>query len=204
MTSRPIQIACLFLGRLAVLIGLGAGLRGCSKRTSAVPWVSGTTIIPGTFGWDAETNSIVDPLRVSVADFWWEMVSEKERYLTPTHGAEAAVVKAKTYEQIDPAFVGRRRLQTKRIDAGDKAGVLDPGTIIVFQTGDGTFGKLQIVGYRRLHDLSFPEASAYLDISKTAINQRPDIERGHLEIKWQLYRDLGRGFPGNANDSLRE
>ena len=41
---------------------------------------------------------------------------------------------------------------------------------------------------RRLHDLSFPEASAYLDTSKAAINRRLDIERGHLEIQWQLYR----------------
>jgi len=188
MTFRPIQIACLLLGSLVVLIGVGLGLRGCSGPTSAVPWVSGTTIIPGTFGWDAETNSIVDPLRVSVADFWWEMVSEKERYLAPAHGAEAALVKGKTYEQIDAAFVSRRQMQANRIDDGDKAGVLDPGAILVFRTADGTLGKLQVVGYRRLHDLSFPEAGAYLDTSKTAISQRPDIERGHLEVKWQLYR----------------
>jgi hypothetical protein len=116
------------------------------------------------------------------------MVSEKERYLTPTHGAAAALVKGKSYEQIDAAFVSRRRMQTRKIDAGDKAGMLDPGAIIVFRTADGTLGKLQIVGYRRLRDLSFPQASAYLDTWKAATSQRPDIERGHLEIKWQLYR----------------
>ncbi len=188
MTSRRIRVGCLALGSLMVLIGLGVALRGCSRQTPAVPWVSGTTIIPWTFGWDAETNSIVDPLRVPVADFWWEMVSEKERYLTPTHGAAAALVKGKSYEQIDAAFVSRRRMQTRKIDAGDKAGMLDPGAIIVFRTADGTLGKLQIVGYRRLRDLSFPQASAYLDTWKAATSQRPDIERGHLEIKWQLYR----------------
>jgi hypothetical protein len=188
MTPRYVQIGGLVLGSLAVLIGVTAGLRGCSTQTPAVPWVSGTTVIPGTFGWDAETNSIVDPLRASVADFWWEMVSEKERYLTPTHGAEAALVKGKAYEQIDAAFVSRRRMRIGRIDAGDKAGVLDPGTIIVFRTADGTLGKLQVVGYRRLHDLSFPQAGAYLDTSKAAISQHADIERGHIEIQWQLYR----------------
>jgi len=188
MTSRHIRVGCLALGSVVVLIGVGAGLRGCSTQTAVVPWVSGTTIIPGTFGWDAETNSIVDPLRVSVADFWWEMISEKERYLTPTHGAAAALVKGKTYEQIDGAIVSRRRLRGKKIDAGDKAGVLDAGTILVFRTADGTLGKLRIVGYRRLHDLSFPEASAYLDTSKAAINRHLDIERGHLEVQWQLYR----------------
>ena len=188
MTPRYVQLGSLILGSLAALIGVAVGVRGCSTQRPVVPWVSGTTIIPGTFGWDAETNSIVDPLRVSVADFWWEMVSEKERYLTPTHDAAAAIVKGKTYEQINAAYVSRRRLQTKKIDAGDKAGVLDPGAIIVFRTADGTLGKLQIVGYRRLHDLSFPQASAYLDTSKTAISQHTDIERGHLEIQWQLYR----------------
>jgi hypothetical protein len=79
-------------------------------------------------------------------------------------------------------------MRTRRIDAGDKAGMLDPGAVIVFRTADGTLGKLQVVGYRRLHDLSFPQASAYLDTWKTAIGQRPDIERYHLEINWQLYR----------------
>ena len=171
-----------------VLIVLGWFLSGCKRATPAVPWASGTTVIPGAFGWDAETDSIVDPLRIPVADFGWEMVSERERYLTPTNGAAAAIVKGKTYEQIDGAFVSRRRLQTKKIDAGDKSGVLVPGAIIVFRTADGTLGKLEILGYRRLHDLSFPQASAYLDTSKTAISQRPDIERGHIEIKWQLYR----------------
>ncbi len=188
MTPRYIQLGGLALGSLAVLIGVAVGLRGCSTQTSAVPWVSGTTVIPGTFGWDAETNSIVDPLRVSAADFWWEMISERERYLTPMNGTAAAIVKGKTYEQIDAAFVSRRRLQTTKIDAGDKTGVLDPGTIIVFRTADGTLGKLQVVGYRRLHDLSFPQASAFPDTWKTAASQRPDVEWYHLEIKWQLYR----------------
>ena len=188
MSDPHTQVQRLAPVSLAVLIVLGGVLSGCKRATPAVPWASGTTIIPGTFGWDAETNSIVDPMRVPVADFWWEMVSEKERYLTPMHGAAAAIVKNRTYEQIDAVFVDRQRMQTKKIDAGDKAGVLEPGTIIVFRTADGTLGKLEILGYRRLHDLSFPQASAYLDTSKTAISQRPDIERGHIEIKWQLYR----------------
>ena len=188
MSHLRVQVHRLAQISLAVLIVLAGVLSGCKRATPAVPWASGTTIIPGTFGWDAETNSIVDPMRVPVADFWWEMVSEKERYLTPTHGAVAAIVKNRTYEQIDAVFVDRQRMQTKKIDAGDKADVLEPRTIIVFRTADGTLGKLQIVGYRQLHDLSFPQASAYLDTSKAAINQRTDIERGHLEIKWQLYR----------------
>jgi hypothetical protein len=188
MAAGPIRVGCFILGSLVVLIGLGVGLRGCSPRTAAVPWASGTTVIPGTFGWDAETDGIVGPLSVPVADLWWEMVSEEQRYLTPTHGAAAAVVKAKAYEQIDAAFVDRQRLRTKKIDAGDKTGVLEPGTIIVFRTADDTLGKLQVVGYRRLQDLSFPQANAYSDAQKGVIAQRPDIERYHLEIKWQLYR----------------
>jgi hypothetical protein len=188
MSHPHVQVRRLAQASLAVLVLLGGVLSGCKKATPAVPWTSGTTIIPGTFGWDAETNSIVDPMRVPVADFWWEMVSENQRYLTPTHGAAAAIVKGKTYEQIDAAFVSRRRLQTGKINGGDKAGVLDPGTIIVFRTADGTLGKLQIVGYRRLHDLSFPQASVYPDSWKGLIAQRADIERYHLELKWQLYR----------------
>jgi hypothetical protein len=180
---------------VVVLILAGLTWRGCGQQVTAVPWASGTTIIPGQFGWDAETDSIVDPLRVPVADFWWEMVSETQRYLTPINGTVAAVVKSKSYEQIDATFVARRHLRTAKIDGGDKAGVLDPDTVIVFCTADGTLGKLQIVGYRRLHDLSFPQASAYPDTTKSSIAQHTNIERGHLEVKWQLYRQRGSQAP---------
>jgi len=192
MSHPRIQVHHLAQTSLAVLIVLAGVLPGCKRATPAVAWASGTTIIPGSFGWDAETDSIVDPLQVPVADFWWEMVSEKERYLTPTHGAAATVVTGKTYEQIDAAFVDRQRTRTKKIDAGDKAGVLDPGVIIVFRTADGTLGKLQVIGYRRLRDLSFPQAGAYSDAKKQVIAQTTDIERGHLEVKWQLYRPQTR------------
>jgi len=188
MTPRSIRLGGLALGALAVLIAAAVGLRGCSTQAPAMPWASGTTVIPGAFGWDAETDSIVDPLSVPVADLWWEMVSENKRYLTPTHGVVAAVVKGKTYEQIDAAFVDRQWMHAKKIDAGDKVDMLGPGTVIVFRTADGTLGKLQVIGYRRLHDLSFPQAAAYPDAKKAVIAQCPDIERGHLEIKWQLYR----------------
>jgi hypothetical protein len=188
MTSRPLQVGGFLLGSLVVLLGLGVGLRGCSTQTSAVPWASGTTVIPGTFRWDVETDSIVGPLSVPVADFWWETISEKESYLTPTHGTEAAVVTDKTYGQIDAAFVDHQWMRTKKIDAGGKTGMLEPGTIIVFRTADGTLGKLQVVGYRRLQDLSFPQANAYSDAQKRLIAQHPDVERYHLEIRWQLYR----------------
>jgi len=188
MSHPRIRVHCLAQTSLAVLLVLGGVLPGCKRAAPAVPWASGTTIIPGSCGWDVETDSIVDPTQVPAADFWWEMVSESQRYLTPTHDAVAAVVKGKTYEQIDAAFVAGRRLREGRIDGSDKTGVLDPGTIIVFRTPDGTLGKLQIVGYRALHDLSFPEARAYPDRSKSTIAQHRDIERGHIEVKWQLYR----------------
>lgn len=189
MNPRHIRISGSVAAGMAVLILVGLTWRGCGWQTAAAPWASGTTVIPGTFGWDVETDSLVNALQVPVADFWWEMVSETRRYLTPVNGAAAAVVRGKSYEQIDATFVARQHLRTDRIDGGDKAGVLDPGAIVVFRTADSTLGKLQIVGYRRLHDLSFPQASVFSDGVKSLIAQHADAERYHLEVKWQLYRE---------------
>jgi hypothetical protein len=176
---------------VALIALLGVGMpTGCGKKsdTRAVPWKSGTTVIPGTYGWDVETDAIVNPLMSTAADFWWEQVSETERHLRLMHGIGAAVVTNRSYEQIGPEFLHHRRFLQGRIDGLNEQGALAPNTIIVFRTAHGTLGKLQVVRYRPLHDLSFPEAMVYDDGWKSAALQRPDVEQYHIEVKWALFR----------------
>jgi hypothetical protein len=188
MSHSRAQNIAVTIGRCLLLVGLTAAFQGCRDKTPLVPWKSGTTVIPGQFGWDVETDSIVHPTRIPTADLWWNLISEQEKYLTTMHGAAAAVVKNGSYEQIDGVFIRRQRLTEQRIGGKDEPGVLAPGTIIVFRTANGVFGKLQIIGYRSLHDFSFPQIAAYLDQWRAAALQRPDYERYHIEVKWQLYR----------------
>jgi hypothetical protein len=169
-----------------LLIGLALTFTGCKKSQPPIPaWKSGITTIPGTFGWNAETGTIVPP---DNADLSWEMVSETERYLAPCQGAGAAIVKHRGYEEVTGRYLERWHMPEERIPGPGESGGLSPGTVIAFRTAEGNFGKLQVVGFRPLHDLSFPEANVYSEQWKTEAAARPNHERYHIKIKWELYQ----------------
>jgi hypothetical protein len=163
--------------RVAILSVVAAAvvLTGC-KRKHAGPtaWKSGTTIIPGTFSWNAETDSIGEDPQ---ADLRWEQVSPAERYLAPINGAEAAIVKHRGYEQIDGSYLQRWHMPKERISACDTDGVLAPGAVIAFRTAEGTLGKLKIVGFRS------PDAQGGDEPAGAA-----RVEQRHLEIAWTLFQ----------------
>jgi len=165
-----------------------ASLHGCKRQdeSSAVPWKSGVTVIGGNLGWDAESDRVLDP-RAATADLWWELTSETRSSLTPVNGAAVAIIKNASYDRIGPNFIRRARMAPQRLESTDKDKVPAPGTVIVFRTSDGVLGKLRIVGYRPLHDLSFPGAAAYFDQWKLEAQRRPNYQRFHLEVKWSLF-----------------
>lgn len=164
-------------------------LQGCKKQndSSAVPWKSGTTVIGGNLGWDAEADRVLDP-RAATADLWWELISETRSGLTPVNGATIAIIKNANYDRIGPDVIRRTRMAPQRLEGSSTDDTLTPGAVVVFRTSDGTLGKLQVVAYHPLHDLSFPGAAAYPDSWKQEALRRPNYERFHIEIKWSLFR----------------
>jgi hypothetical protein len=160
---------------------------GCRKQPTAVAWKAGTTVIPGTFGWDVEGDSLAHSLDDPTADFWWEHVSPRERYLTPLAGTQAAVVKRTSFEEIGPKFFAHWRMPEQKIDGSDD-GPLAPGAVVVFRTRDGMLGKLQVICYYALHDFSAQAVKDMLQERKPQILQRENVERYHIEVNWQLYR----------------
>ena len=183
------QPICSVAGITALLlIGIGVGATGCRDKPVAVPWRSGTTVIPGNAGWDVETDSLDLHLRAPTTDFWWEQISPTQRYLTPVNETQAAVVRSRSFEEIGPKFLSHWRLPNEKISGSDENGVLDPGAVVVFRTADGTLGKLQVVGYRCLHDFSFPAVSDLGEERRRNALEREDVARYHIEVKWQLYR----------------
>lgn len=160
-------------------------LAGC-KRQPPPPAVrsAGTTVIPGTFAWDAESNAIAAD---ATADFRWEQVSPTERYLVPINGTEAALVKHRGYDEVDGVFLSRWHMPEEKISASGEGRELTAGAVVAFRTGQGTLGKLRVVRFRSLHDLAFPGADALGQEWRSAAADRPDIERYHLEIGWTLY-----------------
>lgn len=160
---------------------------GCRKQPTAVAWKAGTTVIPGMFGWDVEADSLAHSLDDPTADFWWEHVSPTERYLAPLAGTQAAVVKRTSFEEIGPTFFAHWRMPEQKIDGSDD-GPLAPGAVVVFRTRDGTLGKLQVVRYYALHDFSAPAVKELSEEYQQRALQRENVERYHIEVKWQLYR----------------
>lgn len=160
---------------------------GCRKQPTAVAWKAGATVIPGTFGWDVEADSLAHTLDDPTADFWWEHVSPTERYLAPLAGTQAAIVKRTSFEEIGPKFFAHWRMPEEKIDGSDD-GPLAPGAVVVFRTRDGTLGKLQVVGYYALHDFSAQAVKELSEEYRQRALQRENVERYHIEVKWQLYR----------------
>ena len=163
------------------------GLAGCDRGPTAVPGESGSTIIPGTFGWDVEADSIV-PADAPATDFSWEIVSADRKFLNPVHGTGAAIAKTRSYDEIDGEFLSHWRLPREPMAGIGDAGGLAAGTVVVFRTGSGTLGKLQVVGYRALHDLAFPAARTLEAEYRRQALDRENDQQYHIEIKWQLYR----------------
>jgi hypothetical protein len=143
---------------------------------------SGRTVIPGTFSWEVKTG-----VMCRQGDFWWEHVSETERYLAPQNGAMAAVAAGVNFDDIDAGFIRQQRLSKDKISGADAGGILAPGVIVVFKTATGAYGKLRVERFRALHDLSFPEATVYEPSWRTLALERPNNLRYHLEVAWVLY-----------------
>jgi len=169
---------------IAALLIILVGFLGCATDSDKTTTSERTTVILGTCTWEVESNNNREPS--DSADFWWEHATETERYLVPKYGAKVAVITEEDFDKIDASFIEAQNLSEEKISASDENGVLNPGAIVAFKTAEGNPGVLQVVGYRGLHDFSFPEV-AYLpeEFRDLALNS-PNIERYHLIVKWRL------------------
>jgi len=145
-----------------------------------------TTVILGTFTWDVESNTLGDN---GVPDFWWNQATDTERYLTVMNGAKWKLISNRNFDQIDYAFIQAQAMDQTPLSGADSNAVLNPGAIVVFRTAEGNFGKMQVEGYRAMQDFSFTEAETYLDSEwRDMVLNRPNQEKYHLQVKWQLFR----------------
>jgi hypothetical protein len=144
-----------------------------------------TTVILGTWFWDVESNT---QGKSKTADFWWSQTTAIERYLIPVNETKVKMITNQAFDDIDEAFIRTQELYQVRFSGSDKNGVLNPGTILIFRTAEGNFGKMQVERYRSNHDFSFPEAVNLDDSWREMVLKRPNREKYHLQVKWQLFR----------------
>ena len=137
--------------------------------------------ILGTYNLDIESKSQKSTPK---SDLWLEHVDEKSFYLVPKNGMRMAIAKTNRLNNISKESIIRETLENKKI-GNDK---LTVNTIIVFKTGDGHYGKLQVQGYRSLHSFNFPEAKTYLDEDwKRFALSHDDVKKYNMVVAYKFY-----------------
>ncbi|WP_296823747.1 hypothetical protein [Sulfurovum sp.] len=141
-----------------------------------------TTTILGTYSWDVETDTLGS---TSKSDFWWERIDTTKGNLVAQNGTTVEVT-AKDFASIDKKYIQQFPvLRYGRINYSD----IKPGTVVMFKTGEGHYGKLRIKGYRALHDFDFKEAREYLEASwKNFVMHKQDIKSYHLIVEYTLFK----------------
>jgi len=140
-----------------------------------------TATILGTYTWDVETNQQGGG---GNTDFWWERVDDTKGNLIAKNGTTVEVV-SKGFATIDKQYIERLpALRDGRISHTD----IRPGTVAVFKTGDGHYGKLRIKGFRASHDFGFKEAKEYLSPSwHKFVLTKPNTKNYNLVVEYVLY-----------------
>jgi len=155
-------------------------LIGCKEPKSTESYTMMTIL--GTYSVDIESQKQGENPK---SDLWFEHKDKNSFNLVPTHGMSMAIVDSKKLSNISKEFIIQHPLEKKEIGK-DK---LTVGKIIIFKTGEGHYGKLQIKGYRSLHDFNFPEAKTYLkERWKRSALSSDDSSKYNMVVAYKIYK----------------
>ena len=100
-------------------------------------------IIKGTWTWDFEDGGSQDK---AATDFHWGIQDATLRYIAPTNGAGWTLVKNKTFQSIDKAFLQSLKYSESKIKSVGRE-TLAIGTVLACRTAEGNFVKVMVSGY---------------------------------------------------------
>ena len=162
-----------FLAVVALLVLANSGSAGQESRH---------VVLLGASPWDADAGVF----KPSGADFLLEHMTPGSCILRTLKSAASFIADNVSYDRLDHAFVqkNRSRLLQRDYPSGPQKDMLGPGTLIVFQTGEGRMGKMEIKGFRSSHDFSFDEAAKISEKLRDFLLKKPENEKHHLEIVW--------------------
>jgi hypothetical protein len=148
-----------------------------------------TTVIRGGTDWDADTATpVVSKDKANTIDFFLEYHYPRAG-LRPELGAKAASVNNVNMSQINFSYVKQNegKLSTNLIPIS----MLEPGSIVIFQTSDKNVGKMQIIKYYRSTDFTYKGAESVPEGWKKFYFNEPVVENCHMEVNWQLMKPEG-------------
>jgi hypothetical protein len=116
------------------------------KKTERKVYSDGQLEVRGTW----HCNLDVGAQNQTGADFWWELDTPVERYLTPENGAVFFVVGIRDFSSLSYADLERFPYTTQKIDGSDAPdNNLRKGTVVAYRTSEGRLGKFVVVSYGR-------------------------------------------------------
>jgi len=88
--------------------------------------------------------------KTSKSDLQWKALPGKNdmHFFAPLNKARFTIVKGKSYKSIDKNYVKRKKLSGTLIAALDFGRTLTKGTVLVFKTTEGHYGKMKILGFK--------------------------------------------------------
>ncbi len=163
------------------------GLIGCSENKPMVkegvsPSIPSKHItLLGTYTWDVESGKLGGS--DNKVDFWLDKIDAVTTNLIPKNGATVEVTK-KSFASLDKAYLQQFPIfRDGKICNSD----IKVGTVAMFKTAEGRYGKLRIVGFKSSHDFDFKEAKKYLDDSYKKYSLRHPINKEYnLVIEYVL------------------
>jgi hypothetical protein len=171
---------------LTTIIALG--LLGCSQNT---PTPQKTTVVSttpskqitilGTYNWDVESGKLGSS---KTSDFWYRRIDSNSGHLVAKNAATIEVVDLEYSAISKEDITSRPVLRDGRIAPHN----LKVGTVAIFKTAEGNYGKLRIKGFRALHDFSFKEAQDLTQQWRAFVLKKPNTQKYHLVVEYQLFR----------------
>jgi len=126
---------------------------------------SGLARLPSGYSLDFESGKVGK--KNSWGDLKWEALPGKVdmHFFKPLGKARFAVVKGRGYNHIDKQYAQSKKLSSVPRTAFDFDKTFSKGAVFVFQTKEGHYGKMKILGFTR----------------------RGEVEHYALRIEWKLF-----------------
>ncbi len=182
--ARKIVAAVCILATAAFFIGCESD----SPSTEPQAITYATSVILGTWIWDVDADALDGA--AADGDLWLshQDTATGAKTLVPQNSATALQVYGADFDAITAAFVQAQPLTGATINASNVGGTLTVGSIVVFQTTAGTYGKFRVLGYRESQDFTFGEAALLTQPMRDMFNTNPNVINYHLEVEWELFR----------------
>lgn len=142
--------------------------------------IEGRTVIMGTWYWDIESNS---QGKITGSDLWWQQVDDVQQFLVPLGATGITLLENRDFSSIgveDLKALKYGRCPIENIKLG-------PDSILAVKTVEGNYVKIRIIGYREMHDLSFPDTRYGRQSWFAYLLTRPNNLKYHLEVDWTMF-----------------